>query len=227
MDERSKAAVGSASSTGRVVAVALQRRSYRGPFVPQVPAPDIVDAVLAAGSAAPSSKNARPWRFHVVDDPQVLVELASAVRSADGIEDYVPADPLTGLPHERYTSTVVESADTLAAAPLAIFIENRGEFSVGRETLLAAPADHLRQALMGHGLEMLGIGGAVVSMWLAASDLGLAGVFMGDVLIAEDQISSRLGLEGDLIGVLVLGWPASEERSRPGPVPGGEDIDHR
>lgn len=51
-------------------------------------------------------------------------------------------------------------------------------------------------------------------MWLAATERGLAGVFMGDVLIAEQQIRARLGMEGDLVGVVALGFSPAEPRPR-------------
>ncbi|ORX17356.1 hypothetical protein AWC27_17985 [Mycobacterium szulgai] len=52
---------------------------------------------------------------------------------------------------------------------------------------------------------MLGIGAAVENMWLAANALGLGAVFMADVLVAEDAIKRKLGIGGDLVGVLSLG----------------------
>lgn len=198
---------------GRVARVAVNRRSYRGPFLSEVPTSGEIDEVLAAGLAAPSSKDARPWRFHLVTDAPTLSAIADDVVAAEGVESYVPVDPVSGRPHERYVSTVLESAEALAASPAAIFIENSGAFSVGRSALISAPPDHLAGALLGHGLEILGIGGAIQSMWLTAVDLGLAGVFIGDVLIAEDLISSRLGIRGDLIGVLIIGRPSDPERA--------------
>lgn len=198
---------------GRVTEVATFRRSYRGPFLPTTPGEAEIDAVLSAGLSAPSSKDAKPWRLHVVTSAATLSAIAEDVVAAEGIDTYVPVDPVSGQPHARFTSTVIESAEVLEAAPLAIFIENTGAFSVGRQTLLSVPPDHLAGALLGHGLEILGIGGAIQAMWLAAADLGLAGVFIGDVLIVEEAISSRLGLSGDLIGVLALGYPEDRERA--------------
>ena len=61
-------------------------------------------------------------------------------------------------------------------------------------------------SLVGYTFEILGIGAAVENMWLAANSLGIQAAYMGDVVIAEAEISQRLGLELDLVGVLALGY---------------------
>jgi nitroreductase len=125
---------------------------------------------------------------------------------ATDLASYVPHDPRTGKPHAQYVSTVVESADVLRQAPVAIFVENLGAFSRGRDTLAVAPRPALTGALVGYGFELVGIGAAIENMWIAATALGLGAAFMGDVAIAESAVRDRLQLEGDLIGVLVIGY---------------------
>lgn len=183
----------------------LTRRSIREGFEErQLPA-DVLDAIIEAGLGSPSSKNAQPWRLHVVTARPRLVTLADMVQSAKDAERYVPIDPATGQPRQ-WTSTVAESAEVLRSVSAGIFVENRGEFSGGRRTVLAADRAVLPSALVGYGLEMAGLGAAVHGMWLAAETLGVVGVFMGDVAVAEDAIARDLGLRGDLLGVLALGY---------------------
>lgn len=191
----------------------LTRRSIRFGFEPRSVSRAHLEAIVACGLAAPSSKNAQPWRFHVVDDAELLGQLAHLVASARGIDDYVPHDPRTGAPFARYQSTVQESADVLGAAPATIWVENLGAFSRGRQTLLDVPREALAGALEGYGFELMGIGAAVENMWIAATALGLAAAFMGDVVIAEAEIRDVLGLQADLCGVLVVGY--SQARPRP------------
>lgn len=191
----------------------LRRRSVRSGFRDD-PVPEAsIERVVAAGLSAPSSKNAQPWRLHVVTQRDLLADLAAAVQTAKDAERYVPIDPATGEPHAEWTSTVSESAEVLGAVPLAIFVENAGRFSAGRRTVARAPDAVRENALVGYGFEMVGLGAAIQSMWLAAGLEGLVGVFMGDVLIAEQTIRDRLGVTGDLVGVLALG------RSDDPPVP--------
>lgn len=200
--------------SAQVMRVIRSRRSIRFGFVDK-PVPEaVVDDVIDAGVYAPSSKNAQPWCFHVVRDKTILEALADAVQSANDIKEFVPADPATGLPREDWSSTVVESAEVLRMASLCIFIENLGAFSDGRRAIAEARREHLENLLIGYSVEIIGLGAAIENMWLAASAHGLGGVFMGDVLIAEEDIRRRLDMAGDLVGCLALGYsegrPAGE-----------------
>jgi nitroreductase len=101
---------------------------------------------------------------------------------------------------------VRESAEVLRQVSVAVFVENLGAFSTGRRTLASLPPTRLRGCLVGYTFEILGIGAAIENMWLAASALGVQGAYMGDLVIAEDLIAERLGMEMDLVGVLALGY---------------------
>src|SRR5882724_10716090 len=71
-----------------VVDTILRRHSVREGFS-RAPIPiEVLEDIIRCGLAAPSSKNARPWRFHVVMDPLLCEELAGAVESAEGIDSY-------------------------------------------------------------------------------------------------------------------------------------------
>src|ERR1700730_12810949 len=115
----------------RVIAAMLARRSIREGFDGQpIPGP-VLREVVRCGLAAPSSKNAQPWRMHVVTDRATLGALADAVDHAVGVDEYAPHDPAPGRPLPAYVSTVRESAQVLREVAAAIFIENRGLFSNG------------------------------------------------------------------------------------------------
>ena len=200
-----------------VTQLILDRRSVREAFTDRQVPDQVLDEIVRCGLAAPSSKNARPWRLHVVSDQQVLQELAAAAATAEGADSYVPRDPRTGLIRTDWPSSVVESAAVLASVPTGIFIENLGEFSFGRSTLASVPRENLAGSLIGYTFEILGIGTAVMSMWLAANSLGVQAAFIGDICVAETAIKARLGITQDLVGVLALGYselPAPETRVR-------------
>lgn len=188
---------------------ALTRRSIREGFAAKPIGRRLLEAIVEAGLQAPSSKNAQPWCLHIVDSRETLGRLADAVEAAKGADRYVPIDPATGGPR-RWKSTVVESAEVLRSVTVGIFVENRGEFSGGRRTVERASQSALPSALVGYGLEMAGIGAAIQGMWLTAAAHGIAGVFMGDVAVAEDVIADELQIRGDLIGVLALGYSDAE-----------------
>ena len=195
-----------------ILAALMNRRSIRYGFAPRPVGRRQLEHIVACGLAAPSSKNAQPWRFHVVTQRSVLDGFADAVSCADGIDRYVPHDPRTGQPYSYYRSTVLESAQVLRDVPATIWIENLGAFSAGRETLLAVTPEALAPALVGYGLELLGIGAAIENMWIAANALGLAASFLGDVVVAEPAIAKELGIRGDLLGVMAIGYSESPPR---------------
>lgn len=191
--------------------VILGRRSFRGGMRSEPIPRSVLKAIISCGLAAPSSKNAQPWRFHVVTDRAQLEELADLVRASDRVATYVPYDPREDRHHASWPSTVLESADLLAAAGAAIFIENTGAFSRGQAAILAASPAGLASAIVGYEFEMIGIGAAIQNMWLGAISLGLQGLFMGDIRIAEGGIKDRLGIRVDLAGVLVIGYPTDPD----------------
>ena len=82
----------------RVIAAMLARRSIRERFDRQLIPEPVLREVVRCGLAAPSSKNAQPWRMHVVTDRATLGGLADAVDHAVGVDEYVPHDPATGRP---------------------------------------------------------------------------------------------------------------------------------
>jgi hypothetical protein len=133
----------------------------------------------------------------------MLREFAGVIQSSSETATYVPRDPVTGKLRQDWKSTGMESADVLRRVTTGIFVENRGVFSGGRSTLATAKPG---TSLVAYTFEVLGIGAAIENMWLAAHSLGVSGTFMGDVLIAEKEIRQRLGLDGDLVGVLALGY---------------------
>lgn len=196
-----------------VVQAILGRRSIRRGFDGQPVPRAVLDEVLACGCAAPSSKDAQPWRLHPIADRVELRAIATVMRACDDAARYVPIDPSSGRPRETFVSSVHESAEVLGQVPLAIFIENDGSFSGDRERLARARRATLPEALVGYAFELIGLGAAIQNMWLAAHAHGLAGVFIGDVLIAEAEVRRRLEMDGDLVGVLALGRSASPPRA--------------
>jgi nitroreductase len=187
----------------------LSRRSVRDNFLDQPISDEVIAEIVRCGLAAPASKNAHPCRLHVVTDRAVLQTLAKAVASADGADTYVPVDPATGLGRFDWPSTVAESAQTLSVVPLAIFVENLGPFSGGRENLAGVPRENLRDCLVTYTLEVIGVGAAIMNMWLAAKSHGAQAAFMGDICVAEKVIVETLGIERDLVGVLAIGFSTS------------------
>jgi nitroreductase len=189
------------------------RNGYTGAEIPE----DIIEDIVQNGLHAPSSKNAQPWKFHIVPKGTLLTKLAETVQNDPSSEDFAPIDVRTGEKQKKYTSTVRASARILGSVSLGIFIENLGDFGEGKgrdRVFEGSTLDTCQRAQIGYGLEMIGIGMAIDRMRIAAKAHGLESVFMGDVLTAEQAIRAELGMQGDLVGVIALGENVGEP-SRP------------
>lgn len=191
----------------------LGRHSMRDGFVDREIPRNVIEEIIRCGLRAPSSKNAQPWRLHVVRDRRVLKDIAQETVSAKTDKKFVPQDPRNGQSRTNLNETVDESAHVLRQVPLGIFIENLGKFTVNRSTVAKAPEASREGALIGVALEYIGLGACIENMWLAAEAHDVHGAFMGDVLITEDTIRQRLGFTGDLVGVLALGYTDAEPHS--------------
>jgi len=204
-----------------VVSTILDRRSVRYGFTDVEIPQSIIDEIIDCGLSAPSSKNAKPWSLHVVRSRETLDDIADAMTATEEKQTFIPHDPITGQPRERFVSTVDESADVLREVSLAIFLENRGEFSVNRAAVAAAAAaaamdDRTQQeVLIGMGLEYVGLGACIENIWLAAESNGVRGAFIGDLLICEDYIKQRLSMIGDVVGAVALGYSDVEVQGKP------------
>lgn len=76
------------AEVGLVIDAIHRRRNIRHGFSDQ-PVPDpVIDDIVQCALVSPSSKNAQPWRLHVVTDTAILTELADAVQSARHAERY-------------------------------------------------------------------------------------------------------------------------------------------
>lgn len=193
----------------------MARRSYRRRFSDHRITREDLELITACGLAAPSSKNAQPWRFHVVTNRHLLTEIAGAVRSSTDAPNYHPVSHKTNT--DRWESTVVESANILENAPAAIFIENLSYFAGGRNTSTKLRSNDLRNWVIAYGFEMIGLGAAIENMWLAAESLGMSTVFLGDIGVEERFICERLSFSGDLVGAQVLGHAMDSVESRSDP----------
>lgn len=201
-------------SVDAVLDVILRRRSTRCGYTDRAVPMPVLESIIKCGLAAPSSKASEPWRFTVVTDRSLLDAIATKVSGSSDAVDYRPHDPRTGLPRRHWESTVLESAEVLRQAAAAIFVQNGGPFSSGRQALLEADPESRRLAIVGYELEIAGLGAALENMWLAAVAHGLSAAFMGDVSVSEIDIRQLLDTEDDLLGVLALGYTSGEAPSK-------------
>ena len=195
-------------SSEAVLEAIKTRRSIRK--FREIPIPEeLLKKVIDCGLRAPSSKNSQPWRFHVVRDKEMREKVADILLSNPQAKEDGPIDPKTGKLNPNFTPTVVESADVLKSAPVAIFIENHSPLVGGKKEVIGSP--YVNDAIFGLQFDLLGIGASVENMLLAAHSQGLGGVFMGDIVLEEDNIKKLFQMQGDLVGVVALGYPDQKD----------------
>lgn len=171
------------------------RRSIRQ--FKETPIPDeMLRAILTAATQAPSAKNRQPWRFIVVQGDQ-RAEMVRVMR--EGIAKAKARGDDLG--------SAEWSAHVMEQAPVTIFIFN----SEGMPPWLAHSIEQMFMDLT----NIQSIGAAIQNMLLAAQDLGLGSLWIGDALYAYEELCNWLGEKSALIAAVSLGYPDESPAARP------------
>lgn len=174
-------------------------RRFRQESVPDT----MLRQVLEAARIAPSSKNDQPWEFHVwgpESRDRALGAMDSVIRAGvSGAE----ADPdrrkmLAGVTH---TLRVMKQAPVLIGIVRPDGTHPRAEIG-GIDRVMEL-------------LEAMSVGAAVENMLLEAQALGLGTLWIGHTFLTYDAVCEALGVSGQLLGVVALGWPDENPSPRP------------
>ena len=177
------------------------RRSIRR-FTDQPVPPDLVDAVLAAASAAPSPHNRQPWRFAVLRGaarPRLAAAMADRLRidrSRDGDPpDLIERDARRSF--DRITSAPVSLLACLSMADMDVYPDERRSTA---ERWMAGQA----------------VACAIHSVLLAAASHQLGACWMCAPLFCPEAARAALDLPPDWEpqALITLGWPADAGRIR-------------
>ena len=171
------------------------RRSIRQ--FKETPIPDeTLRAILTAAIQAPSAKNRQPWRFYVVQGDQ-RAEMVRVMR--EGIARAKARGDDLG--------SAEWSAQVMEQAPVTVFIFNEE----GMPPWLAHSIEQMFMDLT----NIQSIGAAIQNMLLAAQDLGLGSLWIGDVLYAYEELRDWLGEKSALIAAIALGYADESPAARP------------
>ena len=173
-----------------------ERRSIRR-FKPDPISEQDLRKILLAATQAPSAKNRQPWHFFVVG-PNKHDEMIRVMR--EGLEAFAKnIDPDTGS--AKWTLEVMDQA------PVTIFIFNpEGKHPFAEHTVDDQFADLVN---------LQSIGAAIQNMCLAAQDLGLGSLWIGDILYPYQEFCQWLGIDAQMIAALSLGYPDQNPGPRP------------
>lgn len=165
------------------------RRSTRSFLTIPVPQED-VQAILQAGIQAPSAANRQPWRFFLVYDQLAKLQIAQAM--TDSVKGPVSASD------QRFTakevSSVQHSAFAIKQAPLLVLVYHFSALDPS-------------ESYDFYSSDSQSIGACMENMALAAHSLGIASLWLCDVLYAEGEINKVVEVEHrKLMAALALGY---------------------
>lgn len=137
--------------------------------------------ILSAGLRAPSPKNRQPWYFFVSKSKEKRGTLIdSVVRSI--------CAALENSPERTDIAMALESTEILRQAPVVVFVCYRPGTAEAHDDGVNWPMNATDLEVV----ELLSVGAAVENMLLKAEELGLGGLWCGDVLYAYKTIMSIL-----------------------------------
>ena len=168
-------------------------RAFSGRDVPDAMLRDI----LSAGQRAPSPKNRQPWFFLVSrlgeGRTELIDRMEHAVRTA-----------LEQKPERRDIAMALKSVEILRRVPVVIFVCYRPGLAEAHDDGVDWPIN----ATDLETVELLSVGAAVENMLLKAEELGLGGLWCGDVLYAYRELMSCFPVSYPLVSAVCLGFPA-------------------
>lgn len=177
------------------------RRSIRRYTEQPVP-PDLVNRLLEAATWAPSAHNRQPWRFAVLNTPEVRAQLAAAM--GEQLRADLTAD---GAAPELIERDVSRSYSRISGAPLAIVV-----------CLSMADMDRYPDARRNEAEYLMAVQSvamAAQNLLLAAHAEGLGACWMCAPLFCPDVVRQTLHLPADWQpqALITLGYPAVERES--------------
>lgn len=187
----------------------LTRRSIRGYQKRKVPKTKM-KKIIEAAALAPSSKNSQPWKFHIVENKKLIEKIGLILENSKNPYDE-PSDPKTGRIKEGFAPSVTASGIIIRKSPVVIFVENTCPFSHNRAEVMKSK---YKNAINGHDSEMLSLGACIQNISLAVAALDLGTVIIADVVCEEKVLKKLLGIKGDLVAALPIGYPAYHPKPR-------------
>lgn len=180
----------------------MERRSIRRYKTDAVRKEDL-EAIILAGTKAPSAKNRQPWKYIVYSADaknQLLDEMEKGlIRERDG--NKVLPKSQHGLADAFYTLNVMREA------PVLIMIVNTN----GRSPFEDIDVDERVTEIC----DTLSIGASVENMLLTATELGYGALWIANTYFAYEELVNYMEITGQLIGAVSLGLPAENPNPRP------------
>lgn len=161
-------------------------------FTDQNVVDDDILTILNAANQAPSAHNQQSWRFIVLRDNKKS-ELVNLVVS-------------NSVNFPRPTSVLLRmAARSIASAPIVIAVMNTGELIQRGPDLFDIEKESARDFF--RIMEIQSSAAAVENMLIAATSIGLASVWLGILIIVQEEVLNFLGNpSGEFMAVVPVGY---------------------
>jgi nitroreductase len=176
-------------------------------FTDQNVVDDDILTILNAANQAPSAHNQQSWRFIVLRDNKKS-ELVNLVVS-------------NSVNFPRPTSVLLRmAARSIASAPIVIAVMNTGELIRRGPDLFDIEKESARDFF--RIMEIQSSAAAVENMLIAATSIGLASVWLGILIIVQEEVLNFLGNQsGEFMAVVPVGYAV---KSSSGPKKRSLDV---
>lgn len=179
-----------------------ERKSIRK-YKPDPISEEDLRTILEAGRVAPSAKNRQPWEFIVftgTPKDEVLAEMEKGIEKQKK-SLFMPKKFKQGMASADNTLRIMREA------PVIIMVLN---IRHGNPYLPVFAGKRVSEIL-----DTLSIGGAIENMLLAATQLGIGSLWIGNTVYAHKEITSYLGTRHQLAGAIALGYANETPEGRP------------
>ena len=158
-----------------------------------------VEEILSYGIQAPSPKNDQPWYFCVVQAQEKKDKIAMILKK--DLQKLQMENKKKGM-FRKDIESAFETVNILKTASVVIFVflENN---------LFSVHDDGVSWNLAAKDVEcthIQSIGAAIQNILLAATDLGIDSIWIGDIFYAYSALTNYLGEERSLMAAVALGY---------------------
>ena len=162
-----------------------------------------IEAIIQAGSAAPSAKNRQPWKCIVLGNQckeDFLIHMEKGIEREEHSLAFLPKSR-SGLPDAKNTLRIMKEA------PILIVVINTN----GKSPFEQLDTDERFTEIC----DSLSIGAFIENMLLQAKEMGLGTLWIANTCFAYEELVSYLNMQGQLIGAVALGYTDEHPEKRP------------
>lgn len=170
-------------------------RKFKNDPVPR----EHMEQILEAARIAPSSCNNQTWKF--------LVLGPESRERALGTMERTIREKMAAGGNRQTLAGAAHTLRIMKSAPELVFVVNPTAGS------MLAPIEGMSHAM--ELLDTVSVGAAVENLILEAETLGLGTLWIGFTIVAYDEIVEALGIDGQLLCSVAIGYPDEQPSARP------------